>query len=82
MFYVCIIYSAKIDQYYIGQTSNIEDRLYRHRNSGSKSTKKTSDWELKYTETFETRTIAVQRESEIKKKKSRKYLEFLVSSAG
>jgi putative endonuclease len=37
---------------------------------------------MKYTERFETRTEAVKRESEIKKKKSRKYIEWLISSAG
>jgi putative endonuclease len=52
MFSVYIIYSKKIDQYYIGQTENIENRLYRHNNNGSKSTKKANDWVLKYTQEF------------------------------
>ncbi|MBN8688850.1 MAG: GIY-YIG nuclease family protein [Chitinophagales bacterium] len=37
---VYIVYSANIDQYYIGQTENLPDRLFRHRNSGSLATKK------------------------------------------
>ena len=80
MFSVYIIYSNKIDQYYIGQTENIENRLYRHNNSGSKSTKKANDWVLMYTEEFPTRVLAVKREAEIKKKKSRVYLESLIRS--
>ncbi len=81
MFFIYIIYSKSSDQFYVGQTQNLADRLFRHRNSGSKSTKKASDWELKYTEQFENRTQAIFREAEIKKKKSRKYIEWLISSA-
>ncbi|WP_152270747.1 GIY-YIG nuclease family protein [Agriterribacter humi] len=81
-FVVYILYSATLDQYYTGQTENLEDRLFRHNNSGSKSTKKVDDWRLVYSEVFETRSEAVKRESEIKKKKSRKYIEWLISAVG
>ena len=78
MFFIYIIYSIKIDQYYIGKTKNLENRLYRHNNSGSKSTKKANDWTLKYTEGFTTRSLALKRETEIKGKKSRSYIESLI----
>ncbi len=80
MFKVYIIFSAFLDRYYVGSTANIEDRLFRHKNSGSKSTKSASDWELVYSEEFDTRSEAVMREREIKGKKSRKYLESLISN--
>jgi putative endonuclease len=38
----------------------------------------TSDWVLKYFETFETRAEAMKRELEIKSKKRRSYLETLI----
>ncbi len=79
---VYIIYSKMIDQYYIGHTENLDDRLYRHRNSGSLATKKAKDWELKYTEQFETRSEAAAREIAIKAKKSRKYIEQLIGNVG
>ena len=79
-FYIYILYSISADKYYVGQTENCEERLFRHTNSGSKSTKFVNDWELVYTESFSTRGEAVKRESEIKNKKSRKYIEFLISS--
>ena len=82
MFYMYIIYSVSLDQFYIGQTQNLEDRLFRHNNSGSKSTKKAKDGVLKYTESFLTRLVAVQRETQKKKMKSRSYIDALVSSAG
>ena len=81
-FTVYIIYSKSIDQYYIGHTENIADRLFRHRNSGSRSTKKSNDWELKYTEQFQTRSDAANREKAIKAKKSRKYIEHLIANIG
>jgi putative endonuclease len=81
-FDVYIIYSESIDQYYIGDTESIDDRLFRHNNSGSKSTKKTNDWKLVYTEVFDLKAVAVKRELDIMKKKSRKYIKWLISSSG
>jgi putative endonuclease len=60
----------------------LEERLYRHCNSGSRSTKKAKDWKLVYEEVYKSRSESVQREREIKNKKSRKYIEQLISSAG
>ena len=79
-FFVYIIYSKFLDSYYIGSTGDLEDRLFRHNNSGSKYTKKAKDWVLKYTEPFDTNSKAVSREMEIKNKKSRKYIEYLISN--
>ena len=81
-YHVYILYSPSLNQYYVGHTENLKDRIFRHNNSGSKSTKKANDWILKYTEEFESRQKAMSRELEIKNKKSRKYIEWLVSSVG
>jgi len=78
-FYVYILYSSALDQYYVGHTEDLQNRLFRHNNSGSKSTKKASDWVLKYQETYPTRTAAMGRETEIKRKKNRKYIEILIA---
>jgi putative endonuclease len=48
----------------------------------SKSIKKANDWKLVYTEMFQTKSEAAKRELEIKKRKSRKYIEWLSNSAG
>ncbi|TCZ70624.1 GIY-YIG nuclease family protein [Flaviaesturariibacter aridisoli] len=58
-----IIYAASLDQYYLGSTGNLEDRLYRHRNSGSKGTKKAKDWALRNTESCAWRAEALNREA-------------------
>lgn len=78
MFFVYILYSKSLDQYYIGHSENLEDRLYRHNNSGSKSTKKANDWIIVYQEEFLTRSEAMKREKEIKGKKSRIQIEKLI----
>jgi putative endonuclease len=57
----------------------LDNRIFRHNNSGSKSTKKASDWQLKYTEPYTSRPAAMNREAEIKKKKSRKYIQALIA---
>ena len=81
-FFIYILYSQSIDQYYIGSTENLVDRIFRHNNSGSKATKKTNDWNLVYTESFNSKAQAIKRELEIKKKKSRKYIEWLIAQQG
>ena len=65
---VYILYSPSCDQFYVGHTSDLKDRLFRHNNSGSKSTKKTNDWIIKYTEDYPTKAQAAARELQIKKK--------------
>ena len=82
VFYVYILYSKSINQYYVGQTQNIEVRLEQHNSSRSKSTKKANDWILVYEEMFNSRSEAMNREKEIKSKKSRKYIEKLISLIG
>ena len=81
-FIVYILYTKLSDQYYIGHTSNLDDRLFRHINSGSKFTKKAKDWELAYKEEFITKSDAYKREMEIKNKKSRKFIKMLISAGG
>jgi putative endonuclease len=79
MFYTYIIFSKTLDKYYIGSSENIENRLNDHLNSRSAYTKVAKDWIMVYFESFDSRSLAVQREMKIKKKKSRKYIEFLIS---
>ncbi|MFK7920327.1 MAG: GIY-YIG nuclease family protein [Bacteroidia bacterium] len=79
MVFVYIIYSASRDRYYTGISANLEDRLKRHNEGRSKATKSGKPWILKYYKAFETRPEAYQREQEIKRMKSRKYIEELIA---
>ncbi|MFH0736277.1 MAG: GIY-YIG nuclease family protein [bacterium] len=78
MFYSYIIYSKTLDKYYIGSTENIEDRLARHKRGSSKFTSRAKDWVLVYSEKYDTKSEAIKREYEIKRQKSRKYIESLI----
>ena len=81
MFYVYILYSRAFDRYYVGQSNNLETRLRKHNSGKVPSTKAYLPWEMKYHEAFPTRGEAVRREREIKARKSRKYIESLLTCA-
>ena len=81
-YYCYILFSEKLNKFYIGSTQDLDNRLYRHNNSaGSTYTKKVKDWKLMYFETFETRSEAIMRENQIKRKKSRKYIEWIIANS-
>jgi putative endonuclease len=69
VFSVYIIYSAKLDKYYVGYTEHLSIRLNQHNNGESTFTSKANDWILKYTEAFDSREMVHGRELEIKRKK-------------
>ncbi len=79
-FVVYIIYSQKIDRYYVGHTEDIVKRLGQHNSGISDFTSVSDDWSLVHIEKFISRELARKRELEIKKKKSRKYIERLIIS--
>ena len=82
MFHLYIIYSKKLDRYYVGYTENIDLRITQHNSGISSFTSKAKDWTLVYNESFATREQAHHRELEIKRKKSRKYIEWLIQMGG
>ncbi len=82
MYFVYILYSKTIDKYYIGQTADIKERIMRHQNSPTRFTARANDWQIVYTEEYATRSDAVKRESQLKRMKSRKFIETLIGHAG
>ena len=74
-----IIYSEKLSKYYVGACLDLERRLHEHNIGHSKFTSSGMPRELKYKEFYKTLQLAKKRELEIKKKKSRKYIESLIS---
>ena len=80
--YTYIIYSTKIDKYYIGSTEDLNWRLERHNMGWGKYTKRGIPWKMVYFEKYKTKTEALRREKEIKNKKSRNYIEALICHAG
>ena len=81
MHYVYILQSEKTGKFYTGNCEDIDVRLTRHNAGATPSTASGRPWKLVYYEEFELKSDAIKREYEIKRKKSRKYIEFLISSA-
>ena len=79
MSFVYIIYSSKLDKYYVGACTDLERRLYEHNIGHSKFTSTGKPWILSYREEFITLQEAKKRELQIKKQKSRKYIEELIA---
>jgi len=77
--YVYILYSVHCDKYYVGHSEDLDRRLKEHNSGrGGKYTARCKPWELLYSEIHESKSLAVNRELEIKRKKSRKYIEGLI----
>ena len=78
MYFVYILQSITSKKYYVGQIDNLERKLQQHNSGYSKSTKGGKPWIVKYSEEYCDRSSAVRRENEIKKKKSRAFIEKLI----
>ena len=80
--YTYILYSSKLDKYYVGSTTDMPRRLEEHNRGKEKFTRTGCPWILVYTEIFSELLDARKRETYIKKQKSRKYIETLIRSVG
>ena len=75
MFYVYILYSEKLDRFYVGYSENPELRLLERHNMGRvKATKNGIPYILKAKKSFPTGLEAIREERRIKSMKSRKYI--------
>ena len=81
LYYVYILKSLKDNSFYIGQTQNLEERLQRHNKGRSRFTCGKNPWAIVYSEEFSTREEAMKREAEIKNKKSREYIDYLINKS-
>ena len=82
MYCIYILYSEKLDRFYVGSTNNLERRLSEHNRKKGKFTDSGIPWKIVYSEHFDTNLEAIQREREIKDRKSRKYILELIQKSG
>jgi putative endonuclease len=61
-----ILKSESTSLSYVGQTANLQKRLWEHNNGKSLSTRKKGPWKLSYHEEFQMRSEAVLREKYFK----------------
>ncbi len=80
--YTYIIQSQTTDSFYVGSTHDPSLRLQHHNDGWTKSTKSGIPWKLVYLEEHLTKSDAIHREFEIKRMKSRVYIERLIQHAG
>lgn len=78
LFYVYILQSLKDFSFYVGQCDDLDRRMSKHFDGMSKYTAGKRPLRLVYFEVFADRSAAIKREGEIKRKKSRKYIEWLI----
>jgi putative endonuclease len=77
-YHVYILQSLKDGSYYTGSTRNLEDRIERHHQGRSQYTKAKRPLKLVYSEEHPDRSSAVKRENQIKRRKSKDFIETLV----
>ena len=79
MHWIYILYSTKIDKYYIGASSNVQNRLKFHNSDYNKIwSKRGKPWELVFSHKFETKKDALKAEIFIKKQKNRNFITKLI----
>ena len=77
MHYVYIIRSLIDGTFYKGYTLDYIARLTAHNSGSSRYTSKKLPWELVYVEAFESKTVALQREKQLKRCNTQ-YLKWLL----
>jgi putative endonuclease len=84
MFWTYILYSKNLDKFYIGFTSDLTERLFKHNSRHKGFSASVNDWVIVFHEIFENKQDAMAREKQIKSWKSRKMIEKLIAerSAG
>ena len=78
-FYMYILYSERKDRYYVGSCEDFNVRLEQHNSGRNKSTSYGVPWTMKKVEEFSTRAEATARELHIKKMKSRRFIEQVIT---
>jgi len=83
-FFTYVLKNSQTNKIYIGQTSNLKNRIDRHngllKNKNSSFTcknKKDGEWLLFYFEEFEDRKSSIKREKELKSYKGREFIKGL-----
>ena len=75
MYKAYVLYSERLDKYYVGSTQDLDDRLSRHNAGRSKYTKSGVPWQLVTSFDFESRSDAVKLENKIKKRGIKRFLD-------
>ncbi len=79
MYCVYVLFSEIHNKIYIGQTENLQRRLFEHNNGLlSTYTKRYLPWTVIYSEEYPSRSQALKREKQLKSQKGREFIWNLV----
>ncbi|MWB96309.1 GIY-YIG nuclease family protein [Flavobacterium sp. GA093] len=78
-FTVYILFSESKNKFYIGYSSNLQERIIRHNQKSKGFTGNVNDWKVVFTENYESKDLAHERELQIKSWKSRIKIQELIS---
>jgi len=78
MYYVYILFSAKLKKKYIGYCQDLKERIISHNKGENQYTKKGRPWKLIYYEAFTSKTDAIREELFLKSGKGRERLKYLL----
>ena len=81
MFTVYIIYSPTLDNYYIGITKNLQITLWQHNARAITATAAGKPWEVRFSQSFDTRKEAKSLEMNLKNRDRTFWEEFMAEAA-
>ena len=79
MYFTYILKSKVKDRFYIGNCSDLEERMKKHNNGNSISTKAYILWEIVYVEEYSMKSEAMKREYALKRIKNKTVLEKIIN---
>ncbi|MBL7826272.1 MAG: GIY-YIG nuclease family protein [Saprospiraceae bacterium] len=81
MFFTYILQSQSDGSFYVGYTSNLEQRLNQHNQGLSRYTKGKTPWVIAYCESFETKSEAIKREIFLKNQRNKDFFLSLITGS-
>lgn len=81
-FFVYSIYNKNCNKFYIGQTKDLDKRIFLHNNKVFKgyTSKFEGSWKVIYKEIFDNRGDALKREKQLKSFQGRKFIKSIIDS--
>jgi putative endonuclease len=79
MYFVYILQSVSTGRFYIGQCDHLIERFHEHQRGVNSATR--GPWRIAYFAVYETRTEALKREAQIKRKKSSTSIRRMIARA-
>ena len=79
MYCVYVLYSVKIDKFYVGYTKDIDKRLKHHNLGLNRWSRRGIPWKLVYLERYNIKKEAIRRERFLKTGKGREFVKARVA---